>query len=391
MTPILVIIVITLRLIDGAVLAHYLVSRGVFENPLTREGLSRKDTLRLDAFLESHGEGSGNAVTDAFDLQGLVDGMNKVREGGDSQTNRRLRRDATVALYSLFNFRGVRRGRVEAPRIPSGWHVVDADEPVGPDANEEEGEAFPVFGGGAEAPQAVVAGPAFAEMARKAEEKATEQWRRRDEHRRKQQSKMKLQEEAAASEREREREAYFRYRDDEGREKRRRRAEELEEGRRRQEAASVAWDVACVEDALLQVKLRGEKEAQKGRDREVAEAARVAGEAATVEAAEAARVAEEERRAAHKAKQKEKKKRQAKSKQDDKRIEREAQDKVREVEAKREVERQLKVRAQERCGLCGEGILARQGFSCNELMWCSTKCLREGRERNIRGPDPNLL
>jgi hypothetical protein len=370
-----------LQYFDGAVLAHYLVSRGQFENPLTREGLSRKDALRLDTFLESHGEGSGNAVTDAFDLQQVVD--SKVKSG-DLQRNRQMRHEATLALYSLFNFRGVRR-QTRAPQVPSGWRVVDADEPVGPEVKEDDEEFPSLVEGDNDVSQAFMAGPAFAEMARSAEHKVVEQRRRKEERLQQQKEERRRLEEVANKEREREREAYFCFRDEEEREKRRRRTEDIEEGRRRQEALGVAWDVAAVEDALLQKQRSAEEAAAKKKAKETEEKARVASEQVAKEQSQQEATAEEERRAAHKVKLKEKKKRQQKVKQDEKRIEREAQNKVREAEAKREEERQLKAKAQQKCGLCGEGILARKGFSCNEVLYCSTACLREGRDGSKKG------
>ena len=37
---------------DGLALASYIVSRGIFQNPLTRQELTRQDCLRLDLYLE---------------------------------------------------------------------------------------------------------------------------------------------------------------------------------------------------------------------------------------------------------------------------------------------------------------------------------------------------
>lgn len=95
-------------------LAQYIVSQGVFENPLNRDPLSRGDCLQLDEHLRKY-DGSNavlgknnesyTRVTDAFDLQNSI----KVKKSSESEeANRRallLRRQAAITLQSLFSFR----------------------------------------------------------------------------------------------------------------------------------------------------------------------------------------------------------------------------------------------------------------------------------------------
>jgi hypothetical protein len=97
---------------DGLALASYIVSRGIFQNPLTRQELTRADCRRLDSYLEEYwynrdyqrlnscSSSRRISVSEAF---GLHQTVHVIGNGG--QTDRRadaLRHTATAALAGLF-------------------------------------------------------------------------------------------------------------------------------------------------------------------------------------------------------------------------------------------------------------------------------------------------
>ena len=86
---------------DGNVLGLYLVGRGVFKNPLSRQDLSRSDCARLDAYLAQN-KLKQSRVLEAYDL------AHKVVAQGQAQNDRqaKLRLEAALVLHSLFNFSG---------------------------------------------------------------------------------------------------------------------------------------------------------------------------------------------------------------------------------------------------------------------------------------------
>ena len=105
----------TRHLFDGHVLAEYIVSTGRFENPCTRAELSRDDCLRLDTHCREHAtcgartrDGTGaslSSVTEAYDV---VHSMALAKgDGSESHARhaRTMRREASLALMHLFQFR----------------------------------------------------------------------------------------------------------------------------------------------------------------------------------------------------------------------------------------------------------------------------------------------
>jgi hypothetical protein len=116
----------TISYFDGLALASYIVSRGMFQNPLTRQELTREDCLRLDDYLEEycytsnkksqHQEPSRNnlSVAEAYALRESVKVQSPVRGGLQQQELERaqvLRSTATAALAGLFVYGNDRPGR----------------------------------------------------------------------------------------------------------------------------------------------------------------------------------------------------------------------------------------------------------------------------------------
>ena len=93
---------------DGLALASYIVSRGIFQNPLTRQDLTMDDCRRLDEYLEDYcykyqrGTSRKIAVAEAFALRASV--QVQPRDGSRSDRVQTLRNTATAALAGLFVF-----------------------------------------------------------------------------------------------------------------------------------------------------------------------------------------------------------------------------------------------------------------------------------------------
>jgi hypothetical protein len=107
---------------DGVALASYIVSRGIFENPLTRQELSAETCKRLDDHLNEHcsnhlrGIGGGRqiSVAEAHALRSIVHVEERGGGGGGNYSNettraRVLRNTATAALAGLFVYGNDRR------------------------------------------------------------------------------------------------------------------------------------------------------------------------------------------------------------------------------------------------------------------------------------------
>ena len=120
---------------DGVALASYMVSRGVFDNPLTREPLKYSDCKRLDDYVKTyHPQDTRMAVCcEAFMLSQSV----KI-ESSTSDTDRRarvLRSEAAAALCHLFvygrnsnNSNNSARPQSVArnePQAPSTFHLYN--------------------------------------------------------------------------------------------------------------------------------------------------------------------------------------------------------------------------------------------------------------------------
>jgi hypothetical protein len=137
----------TRHLFDPFVLAQYIVVSGRFENPYNREELSRDDCLRLDNHCKEHRQLGGlreardphaetaassrpqqkeNSVTEFYDL---IHSMPLAKsDGSESHQNHALalRREASIALMHLFQFRrGSRRGHRREREQDSSAHRVD--------------------------------------------------------------------------------------------------------------------------------------------------------------------------------------------------------------------------------------------------------------------------
>ena len=114
---------------DGLALASYIVSRGVFQNPLTRIELTTEDCRRLDRYLEAHcysGDAAAAAtifrgsrvisVAEAFALRNSVHVESTTSRSDRNRSNERdreriqvLQNTATAALAGLFVYGNDRR------------------------------------------------------------------------------------------------------------------------------------------------------------------------------------------------------------------------------------------------------------------------------------------
>jgi hypothetical protein len=94
---------------DGIALASYMVSRGAFLNPLTREPLTWVDARQLDDYVRLYDTSTQSVhISEAFGLHSNI--QSKV---GDARRAAYLRNEATAALCGLFVYRRERRQRVE--------------------------------------------------------------------------------------------------------------------------------------------------------------------------------------------------------------------------------------------------------------------------------------
>jgi hypothetical protein len=122
---------------DGLALASYIVSRGVFQNPLTRIDLTTEDCMRLDRYLEEHCYSSDAvmatklfrgsrviSVAEAFALRNSVsvETTSIISDGRQSNTNfnerdreriQALQNAATAALAGLFIYGNDRRDHTD--------------------------------------------------------------------------------------------------------------------------------------------------------------------------------------------------------------------------------------------------------------------------------------
>ncbi|KAL3932482.1 MAG: hypothetical protein SGBAC_010828 [Bacillariaceae sp.] len=103
---------------DGFALASYLVARGIFENPMTRQELTMNDCRRLDEYLKSHREhdismsmeqdSRAVSVAEAFSLQKSIQvgttPPGSTPRGQEEVRAQVLRRTATAALAGLFDY-----------------------------------------------------------------------------------------------------------------------------------------------------------------------------------------------------------------------------------------------------------------------------------------------
>ena len=130
---------------DGIALASYMVSRGAFLNPLTREPLTWVDARQLDDYVKLYDTSTQSVpISEAFGLHSNI--QSKV---GDARRAAYLRNEATAALCRLFVYRRERRQRVEPTEsttkmsrqtIPRcGFHINYAGEPANSAVNSVEG------------------------------------------------------------------------------------------------------------------------------------------------------------------------------------------------------------------------------------------------------------
>ncbi|CAJ1949620.1 unnamed protein product [Cylindrotheca closterium] len=103
---------------DGFALASYLVARGIFENPLTRQELTIVDCRRLDEYLNVHRQqhmsssieqdSRAVSVAEAFLLQQSIQvgttPSSSTPQGQEEARAQVLRRTATAALAGLFDY-----------------------------------------------------------------------------------------------------------------------------------------------------------------------------------------------------------------------------------------------------------------------------------------------
>jgi YgiT-type zinc finger domain-containing protein len=110
---------------DGLALASYIVSRGFFQNPLTRQDLTMEDCRRLDEYLDSYcykyqRQSRKVSVAEAFALRSSVH-VQQQRDNA-SQNEARvqvLRNTATAALAGLFVYGNDRPSSRESGREDS--------------------------------------------------------------------------------------------------------------------------------------------------------------------------------------------------------------------------------------------------------------------------------
>lgn len=92
---------------DGLALASYIVSRGVFQNPLTRQDLSMEDCRRLDDYLDSHCHKYQRqyrkvSVAEVFALRAHVHIGQRENDSRSEERVQALRNTAAAALAGLF-------------------------------------------------------------------------------------------------------------------------------------------------------------------------------------------------------------------------------------------------------------------------------------------------
>jgi hypothetical protein len=100
------------HLFDGAVLAHYLVSTGVFENPVNRVPLDLDDCSALDRYLSAYSLQTANVV-EAYQLQKSVKVKQNRRDANGNLIPEEelatravaLQREAATVLSGMFQFR----------------------------------------------------------------------------------------------------------------------------------------------------------------------------------------------------------------------------------------------------------------------------------------------
>ena len=145
---------------DGHALASYIVSRGIFQNPLTRQPLTYEDCRSLDLSLEEYcynnkdGSHNNNTITgttkrlqvlEAFALRESV----QVRtSGGRSEDDERqrqraefLRNEATAALSGLFVY-----GRTDNRHRSRNRNNADTDRQQQIRQHQHQQRALPSFG-----------------------------------------------------------------------------------------------------------------------------------------------------------------------------------------------------------------------------------------------------
>lgn len=125
---------------DGLALASYIVSRGVFQNPLTRQDITMEDCRRLDEYLDSYCQKYQRqyrkvSVAEAFALRSSVHIGQQGREN-DRQNQERvqvLRNTATAALAGLFVYGNNRPSYHETDRqhtTTAGTQVSRDDQTI---------------------------------------------------------------------------------------------------------------------------------------------------------------------------------------------------------------------------------------------------------------------
>eukprot|EP00401_Gymnodinium_catenatum_P014526 CAMPEP_0117542720 /NCGR_PEP_ID=MMETSP0784-20121206/44694_1 /TAXON_ID=39447 /ORGANISM="" /LENGTH=486 /DNA_ID=CAMNT_0005339483 /DNA_START=125 /DNA_END=1585 /DNA_ORIENTATION=- len=385
---------------DAVALASYTTRRAVFENPLTREPISREDCARLDDHIRFYAPGSRDfRVADALDLQRAI----RVKRGGAGSSVDRsaaaLRREATAALHGLFSFPTYSRQEVaSSARMGQGLVVVDDDM-----QRHIEAEAIAALHAAAAAEAARPGGAvpevseanfpelsleatlaserlaelvqevdAFANVAKAAAAEAEREALRRaaDERIRKAAAK-----EAAAQAEAARRSAMIQNLEAQRRqealqaEAAERLADRRAEVRRQVQRQQEVKLQAAVEEQAVMVAVREAREAalatsqeeQQRRDEEESLAAK-----ALLEEAEL----EQERRL--KKEREDEKKRKLKEKQ------RLKKKQAAEEKARLEMEASKKA-ASLRCAMCGEGILGKQFFDVMDEKFCSTTCVKKRR------------
>ena len=105
---------------DGVALASYIVSRGIFQNPLTREPLTYQDCKRLDEYVHSYHSDDLAVCCEAFGLRQSVRVVSNDNDSGRAQV---LRSEAAAALCHLFVY-GRQRRESRLPRARSTTVVV---------------------------------------------------------------------------------------------------------------------------------------------------------------------------------------------------------------------------------------------------------------------------
>lgn len=390
-------------LFDGVALASYMVSRGMFENPLTREPLDYSDCKRLDDYVKTfHKQDTRMAVCcEAFTLSQKVKVANGSGDDGENERRARvLRSEAAAALCHLFVYGRTKRDPPpvawneseqrdqpnsfnlfsEQPRddlamsAMDGLRIIDDDEELVVQVEQQEWrqvqQAFPPLANGGDGipPEAVTVDEHLLQTVKQ----TAEQTQRQEYERRRllQQAQVRMIQEAMIrqEERKRARQVAKTVRQQEY-EMERIKEDELERAR----AEIEQWRNEHF-DRLLRESTRAQVEAKSRVDAAAAnEVEPLKEKAPVVNPAQIEEERRQEQAARKKAKAAAKRRRAKERKKEQKEMEQSEAEKKQQIRLVQE----KKAASAKKCDHCGDGILG-YGFEKFGRSFCSTKCARAG-------------